>query len=62
MGLIRSSAGIDTPDLQVMFVDMPLHEDTLAAPDLGAGYPIVIALMRPGGASLMKGRKYVRRR
>ncbi|MDT4974477.1 MAG: hypothetical protein QOG98_235, partial [Pseudonocardiales bacterium] len=53
---------IDTPDLQAMFVDMPLHEDTLAAPDLGAGYPIVIALMRPGGASLMKGRKYVRRR
>jgi choline dehydrogenase-like flavoprotein len=47
MGLIRSHAGIDTPDLQVMFVDVPLREDTLPGPELGAGYTIVVALMRP---------------
>jgi choline dehydrogenase-like flavoprotein len=46
-GLIRSGWAIDTPDLQIMFVDVPLREDTLPGPDLGAGYTIVVALMRP---------------
>jgi choline dehydrogenase-like flavoprotein len=47
MGLIRSDAAIDTPDLQIMFVDVPLREDILPGPDMGAGYTIVVALMRP---------------
>jgi choline dehydrogenase-like flavoprotein len=47
MGLIRSSAAIDTADLQIMFVDVPLREDTLPGPDLGAGYTVVVALMLP---------------
>jgi choline dehydrogenase len=47
MGLIRSDAAIDTPDLQIMFVDVPLREDILPGPDIGAGYTIVVALMRP---------------
>ncbi|MDX6256458.1 MAG: choline dehydrogenase [Frankiales bacterium] len=47
MGLIHSDAAIDTPDLQIMFVDVPLREDTLPGPDLGAGYTLVVALMLP---------------
>jgi choline dehydrogenase-like flavoprotein len=47
MGLIRSDAALDTPDLQIMFVDVPLREDTLPGPDMGAGYTLVVALMRP---------------
>jgi choline dehydrogenase-like flavoprotein len=47
MGLIRSDTAIDTPDLQIMFVDVPLREDTLPGPEMGAGYTIVVALMRP---------------
>jgi choline dehydrogenase len=47
MGLIRSSAAIDTVDLQIMFVDVPLREDALPGPDLGAGYTVVVALMLP---------------
>jgi choline dehydrogenase-like flavoprotein len=46
-GLIRSSAAVDSPDLQIMFVDVPLREDTLPGPEMGAGYTIVVALMRP---------------
>jgi choline dehydrogenase len=45
MGLIRSDAAIDTPDLQIIFVDVPLREDTLRGPDMGAGYTIMVALM-----------------
>jgi choline dehydrogenase-like flavoprotein len=47
VGLIRSNGAIDTPDLQIMFVDVPLRADTLPGPDIGAGYTIVVALMRP---------------
>ena len=47
IGLVRSNAAIDTPDLQIMFVDVPLRENTLPGPDIGAGYTIVVALMRP---------------
>jgi choline dehydrogenase-like flavoprotein len=47
MGLIRSNAAIDTPDLQIMFVDVPLRGDNLPGPGIGAGYTIVVALMRP---------------
>ena len=47
MGLIRSNAAIDSPDVQIMFVDVPLREDSLPGPDMGAGYTIVVALMRP---------------
>jgi choline dehydrogenase len=46
-GLIRSNAAMDTPDLQIMFVDVPLREDMLPGPDMGAGYTITVALMRP---------------
>jgi choline dehydrogenase len=47
MGLIRSNAAIDTPDLQIMFVDVPLREDNLPGRDMSASYTIVVALMRP---------------
>jgi choline dehydrogenase len=47
MGLIRSHAAIDAPDLQIMFVDVPLREDPLPGPDMGAGYTLVVALMLP---------------
>jgi choline dehydrogenase len=47
MGLLRSTAEMATPDIQVMFVDMPLREDTLPGPAIGEGYTLVVALMLP---------------
>ncbi|HKC26733.1 MAG TPA: GMC family oxidoreductase N-terminal domain-containing protein, partial [Jatrophihabitans sp.] len=47
LGLVRSNAAVAALDLQIMFVDVPLREDTLPGPDLGAGYTIVVALVLP---------------
>ena len=48
-GLIRTGVpgGIDGPDVQIMIVDVPLREDTLPGPGIGAGYSVVSALMAP---------------
>ncbi|HEX7429313.1 MAG TPA: hypothetical protein VF328_20910, partial [Mycobacterium sp.] len=48
-GLIRTGVpgGIDGPDVQIMFVDVPLREDTLPGPEIGHGYTVVSALMAP---------------
>jgi choline dehydrogenase len=46
LGLIRSpSAGM--PDLQVMFVDVPLRAGTLPGPATGEGYTLATSLMLP---------------
>jgi choline dehydrogenase len=45
LGLLRSSAAADAPDLQIIFVDVPSHSPVLAGP--GAGYTIRVSLMRP---------------
>jgi choline dehydrogenase len=47
LGLIRSP-GADTPDLQVLFVDVPLRAGTLPGPVIGEGYTVATSLMLPG--------------
>lgn len=47
LGLIRSGAGVTTPDLHIVFVDVPLREDSLPGPEMGAGYTIMVALLLP---------------
>jgi choline dehydrogenase-like flavoprotein len=47
LGLIRSDPGADTPDLQVMFVDVPLRAETLPGPAMGEGYTLATSLMLP---------------
>lgn len=44
LGLVPSTAG---PDVQIMFVDVPLREDSLPGPDLGQGYAITVSVMTP---------------
>ena len=46
LGLIRSP-GADMPDLQVMFVDVPLRAETLPGPAMGEGYTLATSLMLP---------------
>jgi choline dehydrogenase-like flavoprotein len=48
LGLIRSHPGAGMPDLQVMFVDVPLRAGTLPGPDIGEGYTLATSLMLPG--------------
>jgi choline dehydrogenase len=47
IGLIRSTADIATPDVQIMFVDVPLRAHTLPGPATGDGYTLVVSLVRP---------------
>lgn len=46
LGLI-SSPDADLPDLQIMFVDVPLHAQVLAGPAIGEGYTLATSLMLP---------------
>ena len=46
LGLLRSP-GAPMPDLQVMFVDVPLRAAGLAGPDFGEGYTLATSLMLP---------------
>ena len=48
LGLIRSDPGADIPDLQVMFVDVPLRAATLPGPAIGEGYTLAVSSMLPG--------------
>src|SRR2546430_6379130 len=47
LGLIRSHPGAGTPDLQIMFVDVPLRARTLPGPVIGEGYTLATSLMLP---------------
>ncbi len=46
LGLIRSP-GADLPDVQVMFVDVPLRAEVLPGPAIGEGYALATSLMLP---------------
>ena len=46
-GLISTGIGGYGPDVQMMFVDVPLRADSLPGPDIGQGYTIVVSLMAP---------------
>jgi len=46
-GLLSSGIGGLGPDVQIMFVDVPLRADSLPGPDIGHGYAIMVSLMSP---------------
>ena len=45
LGLLRSDPTLDAPDLQILFVDVPLSAPTLSGPD--QGYALLVSLMAP---------------
>jgi choline dehydrogenase len=45
VGLLRSDPALDAPDLQVLFVDVPLSVPALPGPD--HGYALLVSLMAP---------------
>ena len=45
LGLLRSDPALDAPDLQVLFVDVPLSVPSLPGPD--QGYALLVSLMAP---------------
>jgi choline dehydrogenase len=46
-GLLSTGIGEHGPDVQFMFVDVPMRADGLSGPDMGDGYTIVVSLMSP---------------
>jgi choline dehydrogenase len=46
-GLLSTGIGGPDPDVQIMFVDVPLHADSLPGPDIAHGYAIMVSLMSP---------------
>ena len=46
-GLLSTGIGGHGPDVQIMFVDVPLRADSLPGPDIGHGYAITVSLMAP---------------
>jgi choline dehydrogenase len=46
-GLLSTGIGGHGPDVQIMFVDVPLRADPLPGPDIGHGYAIMVSLMAP---------------
>jgi len=47
VGLVRSDPALTGPDLQLMFVDIPLRGDGVPGPAVGEGYAVMVSLMRP---------------
>jgi choline dehydrogenase len=47
LGLVSTGIGRYGPDVQIMFVDVPLRADSLPGPDIGQGYAIAVSLMAP---------------
>jgi choline dehydrogenase len=46
-GLVSTGIGGHGPDVQIMFVDVPLRADSLPGPSIGDGYAISVSLMAP---------------
>jgi choline dehydrogenase len=46
-GLVDTGIGGNGPDVQIMFVDVPLRADELPGPEMGDGYAIAVSLMAP---------------
>jgi choline dehydrogenase-like flavoprotein len=46
-GLLSTGIGGPGPDVQIMFVDVPLRAYSLPGPDIGHGYAITVSLMSP---------------
>jgi choline dehydrogenase len=47
LGLVSTGIGGHGPDVQIMFVDVPLRSDGLPGPEMGQGYTIAVSLMAP---------------
>jgi choline dehydrogenase-like flavoprotein len=45
LGLLRSDPALDLPDLQILFIDVPLTVPSLPGPD--QGYALLVSLMAP---------------
>jgi choline dehydrogenase len=45
LGLLRSDSGLDAPDLQILFIDVPLSVSSLPGPD--QGYALLVSSMAP---------------
>jgi choline dehydrogenase len=45
LGLLRSDPALDGPDLQILFIDVPLSVPSLPGPD--QGYAVLVSLMAP---------------
>jgi choline dehydrogenase len=45
LGLLRSDPALDAPDLQILFIDVPLTVPSLPGPD--QGYALFVSLMAP---------------
>ena len=45
LGLLRSDPALEAPDLQILFIDVPLSVPSLPAPD--HGYALLVSLMAP---------------
>lgn len=54
LGLLRSEPSLPAPDIQVMFVDIPLHVGTLPGPAVERGYSIVVSLMLPRSRGMLR--------
>jgi choline dehydrogenase len=46
-GLVSTGIGGHGPDVQIMFVDVPLRADSLPGPGIGDGFTIAVSLMAP---------------
>jgi choline dehydrogenase len=46
-GLVSTGIGGYGPDMGILFIDVPLREDSLPGPDPGQGYTIAASLMTP---------------
>jgi choline dehydrogenase len=47
LGLVSTGIGGYGPDVQIMFIDVPLRADSLPGPDIGQGYTIAVSVMAP---------------
>jgi choline dehydrogenase len=45
LGLLRSDGALDAPDLEILFIDVPLSVPSLPGPD--QGYALLVSLMAP---------------
>jgi choline dehydrogenase len=46
-GLLSTGAGGHGPDVQIQFVDVPLHAGSMPGPGIGDGYTIMVSPMTP---------------
>jgi choline dehydrogenase len=52
LGLLRSDPALDAPDLQILFIDVPLTVPSLPSPD--QGYALLVSLMAPHSRGSVK--------